>query len=372
MKLTIERAALLRALGHVQSVVERRNTIPILSNLRLDSGEDGLTLTATDMDVEVVETVEGDIQAAGATTAPAHVLYDICRKLPEGSDVSLDSTADQGRLSVACGRIRFRLPCLPSEDFPVMSAGEFQHHFALPTSELRRLIDKTRFAISTEETRYYLNGIYLHGAGGDSGSVLRGVATDGHRLARIDSDLPDGAAGMEGVIVPRKTVAELRKLIDTADGAVAVAISPTKARFAVDRAVLTSKLIDGTFPEYGRAIPTANDKLLEADRSSFVEAVDRMAAVSTDKSHSVKLTLDKDRLQLSVTSPDAASGEEELAVDYDGPKLEIGFNSRYVKEMAGSLEGERIRLALADAGSPIVVNDTADDRTLYVLMPMRV
>jgi len=372
MKLAIERAVLLRALSHVQSVVERRNTIPILSNIRLEAKDDGLRLTATDMDLEVVEAVPANLQVAGATTAPAHILYDICRKLPDGSEVQLDATGDAGRLSISCGRIQFRLPCLPPEDFPVMSGGDFSHHFALPASELRRLIDKTRFAISTEETRYYLNGIYLHGATADNGPVLRAVATDGHRLARIDSELPEGAEGMPGVIVPRKAVAELRKLIDEIDGAVTIDMSDTKIHFAFDTAMLTSKLIDGTFPDYERVIPAANDKVLEMDAASFVQAVDRMAAISTDKSRSIKLALDKDRMQLSANSPDSASGEEELPVDYDGPAIEIGFNSRYVLEMAGNFEGERMRFTMADAVSPTIVNDTADDRTLYVLMPMRV
>jgi DNA polymerase-3 subunit beta len=372
MKLSIERSVLLRALAHVQSVVERRNTIPILSNVRLEAKDGQLHLTATDMDLEVVEAVTADLQVAGSTTAPAHVLYDICRKLPEGSEVALDATGDAGRLSIACGRIQFRLPCLPPEDFPVMSGGDFSHEFALPASELRRLVDKTRFAISTEETRYYLNGIYLHSADADSGPMLRAVATDGHRLARIDSEQPDGAAGMPGIIVPRKAVAELRKLVDEIDGAVSIQLSDTKIRFAFDTVVLTSKLIDGTFPDYERVIPSNNDKTLEADAASFVQAVDRMAAISTDKSRSIKLAIDKDRLVLSANSPDSASGEEELPVEYDGPSLEIGFNSRYVLEMAQNFEGERMRFQMSDAVSPTIVNDSNDDRTLYVLMPMRV
>ena len=372
MKLTIERAVLLRALAHVQSVVERRNTIPILSNVRLEAHDGGLKLTATDMDLEVVETVLADLSVAGATTAPAHTLYDICRKLPEGAEVSLDTTGDAGRLEIACGRINFRLPCLPPEDFPVMSGGEFSHHFALPASELRRLIDKTRFAVSTEETRYYLNGIYLHAASGEDGQSLRAVATDGHRLARVDSDLPDGADGMPGVIVPRKAINELRKLIDELDGAVEIDMSDTKIRYTFDTAVLTTKLIDGTFPDYERVIPQNNDKMLEIDGKPFIDAVDRMAAISTDKSRSIKLALANDRLMLSANSPDSASGEEELPVDYKGPGLEIGFNSRYVLDMTSHIEGDRIQFSMADAVSPTLVRDTSDPTTLYVLMPMRV
>ena len=372
MKLTIERAVLLRALAHVQSVVERRNTIPILSNVRLEAEDGNLRLTATDMDLEVVEAVPAELAVAGATTAPAHTLYDICRKLPDGAEVALDTTGDAGRLEITCGRINFRLPCLPPEDFPVMSGGEFSHNFALPASELRRLIDKTRFAVSTEETRYYLNGIYLHCADGEDGQALRAVATDGHRLARVDSDLPDGADGMPGVIVPRKAIAELRKLIDEMDGAVQIDMSDTKIRYTFDTVVLTTKLIDGTFPDYERVIPQNNDKMLEIDSRPFIDAVDRMAAISTDKSRSIKLALDSDKLMLSANSPDSASGEEELPVEFAGPGLEIGFNSRYVLDMTNHIDGERIQFSMADAVSPTIVRDTSDPTTLFVLMPMRV
>ena len=369
MKLAIERAVLLRALSHVQSVVERRNTIPILSNIRLEAKDDGLRLTATDMDLEVVEMVPANLQVAGATTAPAHVLYDICRKLPDGSEVQLDATGDAGRLSISCGRIQFRLPCLPPEDFPVMSGGEFSHHFALPASELRRLIDKTRFAISTEETRYYLNGIYLHAVDGK----LRAVATDGHRLARVDMALPKGADGMPGIIVPRKTVTELLKLLEAGgDAVVKVAVSDTKIRFEVGSVILTSKLIDGTFPDYGRVIPTENDKSMEVDGKLFASAVDRVSTISTERSRAVKLDLDDGKVTLAVNNPDSGSATEELGVDYKGDALEIGFNARYLLDITQQLDGPTAHFELSDAGSPTVVRDGDDPEALYVLMPMRV
>ena len=372
MKLSIERAVLLRALAHVQSVVERRNTIPILSNVRLEAKDDSLRLTATDMDLEVVEAVPADLQVAGATTAPAHVLYDICRKLPEGSEVALDATGDNGRLSIACGRIHFRLPCLPPEDFPVMSGGDFSHSFALPASELRRLIDKTRFAISTEETRYYLNGIYVHAAKSESVAVLRAVATDGHRLARFEMPLPSGAEEIPGVIVPRKTVNELRKLIDESDEPVEISLSETKVRFAFGDTVLTSKLIDGTFPDYERVIPSGNDKVMEVDCKSFAQAVDRVSTISSEKSRAVKMTVASGAVTLSATSPENGSAEEDLAVSYDGPDLEIGFNSRYLLDIAQQIEGDGAQFAMSDAASPTIVRDVADASALYVLMPMRV
>ena len=372
MKLTIERAALLTSLGHVQSVVERRNTIPILSNVQLEATKDGLSLTATDLDLAIVEKVAAKIGQPGATTAPAHTLYDIVRKLPEGSEVELAFGARDGRLFLRAGRSEFSLSCLPKDDFPIMTAGDLPHHFAISAAELRRLIDKTRFAISTEETRYYLNGIYLHATQSGGVPVLRAVATDGHRLARVETPLPEGAAGMPGVIVPRKTVAELRKLIDAADGTVQVALSDTKIRFSFDEGMLTSKLIDGTFPDYERVIPSANDKVMEVDGKSFAAAVDRVSTITTEKGRAVKLALDRDRLVLSATSPEAGSATEEITVAYNHGPLEIGFNSRYLLDITAQIEGDNAHFVLHDAASPTLVRDGSDESALYVLMPMRV
>ena len=372
MKLTIERASLLRSLGHVQSVVERRNTIPILSNVLLETGEGNLSLTATDLDLAIVESVPASVETPGAITTSAHTLYDIVRKLPEGSQVEIAFSGDDARLIVSAGRSRFQLACLPKDDFPVMSAGDLPHRFSLTAKDLKRLIDKTRFAVSTEETRYYLNGIYLHVTESDGAQVLRAVATDGHRLARVELPLPQGAAGMPGVIIPRKTIAEVRKLIEEFDGEVGVSLSDTKVRVAFDEAVVTSKLIDGTFPDYNRVIPESNDKHLEVDGPAFAEAVDRVSTISTEKSRAVKLGLEGERMTLSANSPDSGSATEELSIQYNGTNLEIGFNSRYLLDILGQVEGETARVDFSDAASPTVVQDPADASALYVLMPMRV
>ncbi|HZH28786.1 MAG TPA: DNA polymerase III subunit beta [Azospirillaceae bacterium] len=376
MKLTIERAALLRALGHVQRVVERRNTIPILSNVLIRAEGEELALTATDMDLEIVESVPAEIARPGATTAPAHTLYDIVRKLPDGSQVELDAGGDGGLLTLRSGRSQFKLGCLPVEDFPQLTGADGGHTFAVSAADLRTLIDRTRFAISTEETRYYLNGIYLHaaksGGGGAEIPVLRSVATDGHRLARVEMPLPNGASGIPGVIIPRKTVGEIRNLIDEAASAIEVSLSETKIRFTLDGITLTSKLIDGTFPDYERVIPTGNDKVLEVEAKRFAAAVDRVATISTEKSRAVKLTLDRGNLTLSATSPEAGSAQEELEVAYEAAAMEIGFNSRYLLDITQQIEGETASFALADAASPTVVRDVADASALYVLMPMRV
>jgi len=370
MKLTIERGALLRALAHVQGVVERRNTIPILSNVQLAAEDGRLSLTATDLDIAVVEAFGAEIDQAGGTTAPAHTLFDIVRKLPEGAQVQL--THHDNRLSVKAGRSTFALACLPRDDFPVMAEGDTPVSFQVSAPDLKRMIDRVRFAISTEETRYYLNGIYLHAAEEAGVKMLRAVATDGHRLARIDLPLPGGAAALQGVIVPRKTVGELRKLLDEATGDVTIGVGESKIRFAFGDVVLTSKLIDATYPEYERVIPTGNDKLLEVEAKSFAIAVDRVSTISSEKSRAVKLSLEKDRVTLSATSPENGSATEELAAKYPGKGLEIGFNSRYLMDIAGQIDGEWARFLLADAGAPTVIRDAGDDSVLYVLMPMRV
>ena len=372
MKLTIERAALLRSLNHIQSVVERRNTIPILANVLVEANENGVNLTATDMDISIVETAEAIASAPGSTTAPAHTLYDIVRKLPDGSQIELDSDGESDRLVLSAGRSRFTLATLPTADFPAMSEGDLPHTFALPADALRALVDRTRFAISTEETRYYLNGIYLHAVELEGVPVMRAVATDGHRLARVEMPMPEGAAGMPGIIIPRKAVNELRKLIDECDNDIQISLSDTKIRFGFDGAVLTSKLIDGTFPDYEKVIPVGNDKLLEVDCRQFAEAVDRVATISTERSRSVKLEISDNNLTLSASSPDAGSATEEIEVSYDKEAIEIGFNSKYLLDIAQQVEGDTAQVLFADGASPAIVRDSADSSALYVLMPMRV
>ncbi len=371
MKVTIERNSLLKTLGHIQSVVERRNTIPILSNVMVEANGDSVAMTATDLDIAIVENTAAVVVQPGSTTVPAHTLFDIVRKLPDGSEVEL-SVEENDRLVVKAGRSRFTLACLDKEDFPVMSEGDLPHRFEVAAEELKRLIDKARFAISTEETRYYLNGIYLHVANTEDGSALRAVATDGHRLAQVDQDVPEGAVGMPGIIIPRKTVGEVRKLIDEIDGTVDVSLSDTKIRFSFSGAVITSKLIDGTFPDYSRVIPEGNDKMLEMDCRVFAESVDRVSTISSDKTRSVKLSLGEDTLTLSVNSPDSGTATEELAASYTADSFEIGFNSRYLLDILSQVEGETVQVLLADPSAPTVVKDVLDDAALYVLMPMRV
>jgi DNA polymerase III subunit beta len=370
MKATIERATLLKSLSHVQSVVERRNTIPILSNVLIEASADGsLKLMATDLDLQIVDRVEAQVETAGATTVPAHTLFDIVRKLPEGSQVSL--SAAEGKMLVVAGRARFNLATLPRDDFPVIAEGELPTKFELPAETLKQIIDKTRFAISTEETRYYLNGIFFH-VSDEAQPVLKAAATDGHRLARVTVTRPDGAQGMPDVIVPRKCVGELRKLLDEVDGTVGVSLSASKIRFDLGTAVLTSKLIDGTFPDYSRVIPTGNDKLLKLDPQSFMEGVDRVATIASEKTRAVKMSLEKDKVTLSVTSPENGTAAEEVSGEYSSEGFDIGFNARYLLDILGQIEGDTVEVHLADAAAPTLIRENDKAPALYVLMPMRV
>jgi len=372
MKVTVERAELLKSLGHVHRVVERRNTIPILGNVLIRADRSKLALKATDLDLEVIETRSAEVGPAGATTVPAHMFYEIVRKLPEGTQIVMEASGDRAVLTIRAGRARFTLQTLPESDFPDLAAGEPTHRFKLGAVELKRLIDKTQFAISTEETRYYLNGIYLHTAGSAAAPTLRAVATDGHRLAQVELPLPEGAQGMPGIIVPRKTVGEVLRLLEDMQAEIDIELAPGKIRFTIGDVVLTSKLIDGTFPDYGRVIPLGNDKELVVDKKDFEAAVDRVSTVSSERGRAVKLSLNSGRAVLSVTNPDSGSATEELEVEYAADPIDIGFNSRYLLDIAAQIEGEVAVLKLADPGSPTLIQDRDAKGALYVLMPMRV
>jgi DNA polymerase-3 subunit beta len=359
MKLTADRATLIKALAHVQSVVERRNTIPILANVMIAVRDGKLTLTGTDMEIAIVEDVPASTTRNGACTAPAATLYEIVRKLPDGAEVELDHPGGDGQLSLRAGRYDTKLVVLPVEDFPSMTAGTLPHKFSLTAHTLRALIDRTRFAISTEETRYYLNGIYLHHAESDGTPVLRAVATDGHRLARVEEPLPEGAASMPGVIIPRKTVNELRKLLDEVTGNVEIGLSETRIQFRA---------------EYERVIPRGNDKVLRVGKKDFADAVARVAAISSERSRPVKLALQRDLLTLSASSPEQGMATEELDGDhvkYDSSPLEIGFQARYLNDITDQIQ-EQVEFRFSDGQAPTVVQDASDASALYVLMPMRV
>ena len=372
MKLSIERNTLLKAVSHAQSVVERRNTIPILANVLIEAENDKVQFRATDLDVEIVDRVQAKVDRTGSTTVSAVLLHEIARKLPDGALIELTADAANGRLTVEAGRSNFSLATLPKEDFPVMASSEYAANFSAKSGDLRRLFDKSRFAISTEETRYYLNGVYMHAATFENSKVLRCVATDGHRLARVDASLPNGAEELPGVIIPRKTVAEIRKFLDDDEVQIAVSVSETKVRFATPDITLTSKVIEGTFPDYTRVIPVSNEKKLEVDADEFAKAVDRVSTVSSERSRAVKLCLEEDQLTLIVNSPDSGAAEEQVAVAYNDERLEIGFNAKYLLEISGQIDKENAIFMFNSSGDPVLIREGNDLSAVYVVMPMRV
>ena len=369
MKFTIDRSSFLKPLGHIYSVVERRNTIPILSNVLIESDASKVSFTATDMDMDIVETVGCIVSSQGKLTVSAHTLYDIVRKLPDGSEIQIELI--DLNVEVSAGKSRFILPTLPVDDYPIMTEIEQGNEFSLEAVDLANLIDNTKFAISSEETRYYLNGIYLHVPDIKS-DKLRAVATDGHRLAQAEVPIPKGAENMPGVILPKKAVGEVRKLIDSTDGLVTIIISKTKAKFIFPTSILTTKLIDGSFPDYQRVVPKENLNKLLVSNSHFSKAIDRVSTVSMEKSRAVKLSLSNNVLLLQVNSHDLGNASEELDVNYTSDPIDIGFNARYLLDISGQIQGKDIELSLSDSASPALITDPDQEGVIFVLMPMRV
>ena len=371
MKIILERSSLLQSLSHVQSIVEKRNTIAIMSNILLDARDgSSLKITASDLDIWTTEVVHGaDVMEAGYVTVPAHLLFDIARKLPDGAQVSIVAADD--KLTIRAGRSRFQLPTIAADDYPAFPETEFTTRFVMPAPTLARVIDAVRFAVSSEETRYYLQGVFFHAYE----NTLRMATTDGHRLARYVMDLPEGAEGMSDAILPKKAVNELRKLLDDAGkDNVIVEFSTSRARFTFGDAEMTlaTKLIDGTFPDYTRVIPNNNDKVLLVNPKSFAQGVDRVATVASEKTRIIKMTLDQDKVTLSVNSPEGSVAHEDLPADYDAQGFDIGFNAAYLRDVLAQIDGDTVELHLADAMAPILVRQNDSSAATYVIMPCRV
>ena len=368
MQFVVERGALLRGLAHVASLVETRTTIPILTHVLVQARSGAVHLRSTDLEREASEVVPADVAQDGSVAVPARMLLDIVKKQPSEADIDVSYDAEKGRISVKSGKSRFAMQTLPADDFPSMAAGDKGHSFELAASEVSAMLAKTKFAMSTEETRFYLNGIYWHVAS----DALRAVATDGHRLAQYDLDMPAGAARMSGVIIPRKTVHELSRLLDGYDGPVNVLVSPTRVRFEIGPVVLTSKLIDGSFPDYQRVIPQGNDKAMRVSNATFMAAVDRVSTIAANRSNPVKLSVAAGHVKLSSAATDGGSAVDEVDAEFEHAPIEIGFNAGYLMEIGGQIDGDSICLMLSDPGSPALIRDPGDARALYVIMPMRV
>lgn len=374
--ITIGREALLPALALAVRVVERRTTIPVLSNVLIRAGDGRLTITGTDLDAEIAVSRKCAIEGAAEVTLPANNLHDIVRKLPEGCEVKLAGDTGDGMWTISAGRSRFRLPFLPASDFHELSAGEFACGFDMEAATLKTMLETVRFAISTEETRYYLNGIHWHEDEVDGAAKLIAVATDGHRLAKSVLPLPDGATGLPAIIIPRKTVELVLKMLPE-KGPVRVDVSDVKLRLTMggeeSGVSLVSKLIDGTFPDYKRVVPGGNPNRYTVTRGPLADAIDRVLTVSTGKGNAVKYAFAGDGLTVTAHSPDAGSAEDQVEIaGVEGDPVEIGFNGKYCLDLLAAAGGDAVIFELGDAGAPALVRRAQGGDTLFVLMPMRI
>ena len=375
MEIKANSSDLLKALNHIHGIVEVRHTLPILSNIVLSAENNELSLSSTNLDIFCSDKIDAEIVNSGEISVPAITFFEIVKRLPSGSEVILSMGDEDTELILKCGRSKFNLSTLKTEDFPILSDKDLSTNFVISADELSRMIDKTKFAISNEETRYYLNGIFFHKAESNSIKFLRAVATDGHRLAQYDIPLPQGAEEITGIIIPKKTVFELRKVLDDADGDVSVSLNENKIKFSFNNLKIISKVIDGTFPDYTKVIPQNNDKKFKTNNSELKNAIDRVSAVAINeetKSKAIKLTIENNKLNLSVESQSKGSAKEEIDINYSNEKVDIGFNSRYLLDICNEVDGDEIDVNLLDSISPAIILDKTDENLFFVLMPMRI
>ncbi len=375
MEIKANSSDLLKALNHIHGIVEVRHTLPILSNIVLSAANNELSLSSTNLDIFCSDKINAEIVTSGEISVPAITFFEIVKRLPSGSDVILSMADEDTELVLKCGRSKFNLSTLKTEDFPILSDKDLPTNFVISADELSRMIDKTKFAISNEETRYYLNGIFFHKAESNSIKFLRAVATDGHRLAQYDIPLPQGADEITGIIIPKKTVFELRKVLDDADGDVSISLNENKIKFSFNNLKIVSKVIDGTFPDYTKVIPQNNDKKFKTNNSELKNAIDRVSAVAINeetKSKAIKLTIENNKLNLSVESQSKGSAKEEIDISYNNEKVDIGFNSRYLLDICNEVDGDEIDVNLLDSISPAIILDKTDENLFFVLMPMRI
>ncbi|MCR5194678.1 MAG: DNA polymerase III subunit beta [Alphaproteobacteria bacterium] len=371
MEFSVFRQVLIRALGHMQSIVEKRATLPILMNVKLEVADD-LILSATNVDLELVEHVAADVTLAGKTTVPVQMLYDIVRKLPEDSEISFKQSGDS--LVVSSGRAVFHLPTLPAENFPAMAGSNLTTKFQMTTGDLAHLINQTKFAIPTDDVRYHLGGIFFHIANDDGVNKLTAVATDAQRMALCAMAAPAGSSEMPSVILPRRVIGELSKLLEDATvDDVMLELSDTKARFSIGTAILTSKLVDAQYPNYRVVIPKGNDKIAIMNRKQFLNAVDLVSVASIDKTKSVQLTFSMNKLVVNASSPDAGTATQELDIEYNSDaSFTVTFNVKFLMDVVGQVEGDKIQMEMQDPLSPTILKSTDKDTdALFILMPMR-
>ena len=375
MEFKINSTDLLKALSHIHGIVEVRHTLPILSNIILEAKDDKLILSSTNLDIYCSDKIKAEVLQSGEVSVSAVTFFEIIKRLPSGSEVLMTMEEGENEIRLTCGRSKFNLSTLKTDDFPIISDSDLSTNFVLSADELIRIIDKTKFAVSNEETRYYLNGIFLHKAERNSIQFLRAVATDGHRLAQYDIPLPQGAEDITGIIIPKKTIYELRKVLDDANGDVSVSLNENKIKFSFNDLKVVSKVIDGTFPDYTKVIPQKNDKNFKTNNNDLKNAIDRVSAVAANeesKSKAIKFCIENNSLSLSVESQSKGSANEMIDVNYSGDKVDIGFNSKYIIDICNEVDGDEISISLSDSISPAIILDKTDENLFFVLMPMRI
>ena len=369
MKFNVNQQDLQQALSYCQGVIEKRSTLPILSNILLDVKNSQLTITATDLDLIFIHRVNNiEVLEEGKTTTVSSTIYDIVRKLSSGKKINL-TLNDVSKLHLESEKSIFNLNCMNASEFPLTDEDFNQNQFSIKSKHLLKLLNKCKFSISNDETRHYLSGIYFHQTEVDDKNYLTAAATDSHRMS-ISKIRLDQKIDFDPLILPKKTIFQLCSLLDTYDGEVKISNIKSKIKFELDNSVLISKLIDGKFPNYIQVIPKNNQKKLEINLKLFLDSVDRVASVSLDKKDGVKFNLTKDALSLSVNNTNSGDGEETLSAKFDHD-LEISFNSRYLIDVASQLDGEKIELYFNDTASPALIKDPGDIDSIFVVMPMK-
>ena len=371
MKFKISRSKFFKTLSHLQGIVDKKNSLPILANILIEANNNQLTLSSTDMDISIIEKITCTVLEDGATTINSQILYDIVRKIDDNNEIEIIS--NNGKLlTLRSDGSRFSLACLPKTDFPIIETDNSGVDIILNSKILYKLIDKTKFAISNEETRYFLNGLYFNVTNEDNKNIVTLVGTDGHRLAKFSHEIEAKIDQISGVIIPKKTIYELSKLLSEIDNDIKISISSNKIVFVIGEIIFISKLIDGSFPDYKRVIPTDNTNILIINRDKLLAAVDRVSTIANEKSPVIKFKLLENILNLNTINNESSTASEDLKINYNGEEIEIGFNSKYIMDIVNNLDDSEISINLKDNTSPVIAKENSNTNLVYVLMPMRV
>ena len=371
MEFTINRDIFLKALGNANGIIEKKMTLPILSNILIEAKDSKIKITATDLDIIYFEEMTPqELKKEGSTTTSASILYDILKKLQPNAKVEL-SLQSSNKIKLISENSKFNLLCLPSDNFPLSDEDINQKNFEVSSQKLLKLLNKTKISISNDETRHYLNGIYLHKIKLENKSFLCGVATDSHRLSSSSLEI-DPSINIEPIILPKKTIFQLISLLEQSSSVIKISNNKSKIKFEMDKGVLISKVIDGRFPDYSKVIPKGNDKVLQVKLDEFKNSIERVTTVSSDRTEGLKMTISKDVLQLSVNNPNSGEGIENITAKFNSNDLNMSFNSRYLIDIASQIENESIVINLKDAGSPVLIHDYSDKNSFHVVMPMKI